>query len=163
MIKGVAMWHNHKEPTEEDVEEGMDLYMSFLREFKEFPLLLNMTDIASGKSILEIEEQIDTKTQSIKWEKKKESLNKTNKGKVELLLQFVEEYSKNTIDNLEYKIESYKLHFDDKLSIFRYIKESGVSGGVKRLKFLETKELIKNYPLEFLEFEVIYLSPNHSA
>ena len=58
---------------------------------------------------------------------------------------------------IDYKIESYKLYFDDKLSIFRYIKESGVSGGVQRLNFLETKKLIKNYPLNFLEFEVVYL------
>jgi malonyl-CoA O-methyltransferase len=60
-----------------------------------------------------------------------------------------------------YDIESetvkYNLHFKDNISKFRYIKNSGVSGGVRKLGYIETKKLIENYPLEYLEFEVVYI------
>ena len=58
---------------------------------------------------------------------------------------------------IEFSIERYKLFFKDNISKFRYIKKSGVSGGKRRLDFKKTKELIKNYPLDYLEFEVIYI------
>ena len=54
-------------------------------------------------------------------------------------------------------MKNYKLNFEDNLSLFRYIKKSGVSGGEKRLNYSETKALLKNYPHKFLEFEVIFL------
>jgi len=57
------------------------------------------------------------------------------------------------------KIETlnYKLYFDNKIEMFRYIKRSGVSGGKKRLSFKEIKNLIQNYPLDYLEFEVLVI------
>ncbi len=64
----------------------------------------------------------------------------------------------------KYKKESsfesveYRLFFPDNLSKFRYIKKSGVSGGEKKLSFKKTKNLIKNYPLSYLEFEVVYIT-----
>ncbi len=58
---------------------------------------------------------------------------------------------------VDYSVENYKLFFPDNISKFRYIKKSGVSGGKKRLDFKQTKNLIKNYPLEYLEFEVIFI------
>ena len=60
-------------------------------------------------------------------------------------------------DDFESKIKGYKIFFENNILMFKYIKNSGVSGGVKRLSFKQTKELIKNYPLDYLEFEVIYL------
>jgi len=59
--------------------------------------------------------------------------------------------------DIEFQREFYKLYFEDNLSKFRYIKKSGVSGGVKRLSYKETKKLIENYPLDYLEFEVLYI------
>ena len=59
--------------------------------------------------------------------------------------------------NPQIEISNYKLHFEDKLEMFRYIKQSGVSGGEKKLSFKEIKNLIDNYPLDYLEFEVITL------
>ncbi|NWF66697.1 MAG: methyltransferase domain-containing protein [Campylobacterales bacterium] len=52
--------------------------------------------------------------------------------------------------------KEYKLNFYDKLELFRHIKLTGVSGGEKRLDFKQTKELIQNYPLDFLEFEALF-------
>ncbi len=56
----------------------------------------------------------------------------------------------------EYEILNYKLEFDNKKKLFDYIKNSGVSGG-KKLTFSEAKNLYKNYKLDYLEFEVIFI------
>jgi malonyl-CoA O-methyltransferase len=57
----------------------------------------------------------------------------------------------------QYEIKHYRLHFDTPKALFTYIKRSGVSGGEKRLNFKETKNLMKNYPLDYLEFEVLFV------
>ena len=59
--------------------------------------------------------------------------------------------------NCEYEILNYKLEFDDKKSLFNYIKNSGVSGDSKPLTFKEAKKLYKEYSLNYLEFEVIFI------
>ena len=70
-------------------------------------------------------------------------------------------HSKETIlkasKMLNPKIEtlSHKLYFKEKLEMFRYIKKSGVSGGEKKLSYKQIKNLIENYPLNYLEFETI--------
>ena len=51
----------------------------------------------------------------------------------------------------------YKLDFKDNLSKFRYIKDSGVSGGNRQLSYHDTKKLIAAYPHEYLEFEVLFI------
>ncbi len=61
--------------------------------------------------------------------------------------------------NLENEIITYRVEFQETYSLFKYIKNSGISGGVKRLSFKETKNLINNYPDKFLEFEVVFLYP----
>ena len=58
--------------------------------------------------------------------------------------------------NLHIEVKEYKLFFLTKRDIFGYIKKSGVSAGQKRLSFRETKELIKKYPYNYLEFEVVF-------
>jgi len=64
-------------------------------------------------------------------------------------------YSK--ILNPKIEILKYKLYFENKLEMFRYIKRSGVSSGEKKLSYKEIKNLIENYPLNYLEFEIITL------
>ena len=67
---------------------------------------------------------------------------------------------KNAFDksfDCKYEILNYKLEFDDKKSLFKYIKNSGVSGDSKPLSFKEAKNLYKNYNLNYLEFEVIFI------
>ncbi len=54
------------------------------------------------------------------------------------------------------EVKNYTLEFKDNISKFRYIKRSGVSGGKKRLSVRETRQLIQNYPLSYLEFEVLF-------
>jgi malonyl-CoA O-methyltransferase len=42
--------------------------------------------------------------------------------------------------------------------MFQYIKRSGVSGGEKQLGFKEIKVLMNSYPLDYLEFEVLFVN-----
>ncbi len=55
------------------------------------------------------------------------------------------------------EIHSYTLYFDSVREMFRYIKKSGVSSGEKKLSLKKTKALMNNYPLDHLEFEVLFV------
>ncbi len=59
--------------------------------------------------------------------------------------------------HLDAKIDRlfYRLYFRDTLSMLRYIKRSGVSGGERLLGYRETKRLLRAYTLPYLEFEVV--------
>ncbi len=59
--------------------------------------------------------------------------------------------------NVEVEIVQYKLEFDSVREMFRYIKRSGVSGNRNLLGFKEMKKLMNEYPLNYLEFEVVFL------
>jgi len=50
------------------------------------------------------------------------------------------------------------LEFDSVREMFRYIKRSGVSGGRRALDFSQTKRLMETYPLNYLEFEVVFIT-----
>ncbi len=56
-----------------------------------------------------------------------------------------------------FEVKKYKLHFESVREMFNYIKKSGVSGGEKQLCYRETKQLMKSYPLDYLEFEVLFV------
>ncbi len=55
------------------------------------------------------------------------------------------------------KLIEYRLSFESKREMFRYIKRSGVSAGRNVLNYKETKRLMERYPLEYLEFEVLFI------
>ncbi len=59
--------------------------------------------------------------------------------------------------NATFETRNYSLHFDAVRDMFRYIKKSGVSGGEKKLSYKQMKELMKVYPLDYLEFEVLFV------
>lgn len=58
----------------------------------------------------------------------------------------------------KFEIREYELEFPDALSMLRYIKRSGVSGGEKRLDYAQVKKLIADYPKTTLDFEVLFCS-----
>jgi len=60
-------------------------------------------------------------------------------------------YFDSTFETLNYKLE-----FDHKKELFDYIKKSGVSSS-SSLDFKEAKKLYKEYDLNYLEFEVIFV------
>ena len=57
----------------------------------------------------------------------------------------------------EFEIHNYNLEFENKKDLFNYIKNSGVSGANSSLDFKEAKKLYKDYSLNYLEFEVIFI------
>lgn len=59
--------------------------------------------------------------------------------------------------NCIFETINYKLEFDNKKNLFDYIKKSGVSGETNKLSFKKAKYLYKNYDLNYLDFEVIYI------
>jgi len=65
-------------------------------------------------------------------------------------------------DRAVFELHSYRLEFNSVRDMFRYIKKSGVSSGEKKLSYKETKALMKSYPLEYLEFEVLFVEAKNS-
>lgn len=57
----------------------------------------------------------------------------------------------------ECEVVNYTLSFDSVREMFRYIKRSGVSGARRALDYKQTKQLMKDYPLDYLEFEVVFI------
>lgn len=58
----------------------------------------------------------------------------------------------------EFEVVNYKLEFDSIRDMFKYIKQSGVSASRKVLDYKRTKKLMREYPLNYLEFEVVFIS-----
>jgi malonyl-CoA O-methyltransferase len=59
--------------------------------------------------------------------------------------------------DVSFMLHHYTLAFKSVREMFQYIKKSGVSGGEKRLNYKQTKYLMENYPLDHLEFEVLFV------
>lgn len=59
--------------------------------------------------------------------------------------------------NVSCDVVRYSLAFDSVRDMFRYIKRSGVSGKRNVLSYIETKRLMQAYPLDYLEFEVLFI------
>ncbi|WP_345992930.1 methyltransferase domain-containing protein [Sulfurimonas sp. HSL-1716] len=56
------------------------------------------------------------------------------------------------------EIVNYSLEFESVRDMFKYIKKSGVSAGRNVLDYKQTKRLMDEYPLNYLEFEVVYIN-----
>lgn len=85
------------------------------------------------------------------------TLNET--ASIESLLK-----SKEEIDELQkkhfdvnFEVMTYKLEFGSVREMFQYIKHSGVSGSRNLLSIKEMKRLMREYPINYLEFEVVFL------
>ena len=55
------------------------------------------------------------------------------------------------------EIQHYRLEFESTREMFKYIKQSGVSAGERKLSYKQTKKLMESYPLKYLEFEVLFV------
>lgn len=58
---------------------------------------------------------------------------------------------------VEFEIKRYSLKFDSTIEALGYIKKSGVSGSRGVLSYKDSKRLINEYPLSYLEFEVAFI------
>jgi len=68
----------------------------------------------------------------------------------------IDELQKKYFD-AHFEIVKYKLEFDSTRDMFRYIKQSGVSASRKVLDYKQTKKLLNEYPIDYLEFEVAFI------
>jgi malonyl-CoA O-methyltransferase len=68
----------------------------------------------------------------------------------------VNELQKKYFD-ANFEVVNYKLEFESTRDMFRYIKRSGVSGARKILNYKESKKLLNEYPLDYLEFEIAFI------
>jgi malonyl-CoA O-methyltransferase len=57
----------------------------------------------------------------------------------------------------EIEVLQYTLAFDSVREMFRYMKRSGIGAMRNILGYKEMKELMKNYPLDHLEYEIVLL------
>ena len=60
--------------------------------------------------------------------------------------------------NTAFEIVKYRLEFESTRDMFKYIKQSGVSGSRKVLDYKQTKKLMREYPVNYLEFEVAFIT-----
>lgn len=56
------------------------------------------------------------------------------------------------------EVVEYRLEFESIREMFRYIKQSGVSASRKVLDYKQTKKLMHDYPVNYLEFEVLFIT-----
>jgi len=87
-----------------------------------------------------------------------ETLNKT--ANLEPLLRDKQKIQKlvDKYFNVNFEVVKYTLEFETTREMFRYIKKSGVSGSRKVLNYQQTKKLMNEYPLNYLEFEVVFIT-----
>ena len=70
----------------------------------------------------------------------------------------IEELQKKYFPNTKFELVRYQLEFESVREMFRYIKKSGVSGSRRVLSYKATKKLMQEYPLNYLEFEVAFIT-----
>jgi len=85
-------------------------------------------------------------------------LNET--ASLEPILKSVEEIDKlqKKYFDADFEVVEYRLEFNSTREMFRYIKQSGVSGARKVLDYKQTKKLMNDYPVNYLEFEVAFIT-----
>ena len=59
--------------------------------------------------------------------------------------------------NATFMLQTYQLSFETVREMFRYIQKSGVSGGERQLGYKAMKKVMEEYPLDYLEFEVLFV------
>lgn len=70
----------------------------------------------------------------------------------EVLKQSIEKYYK-----ADFRTEVYALEFASTKEMFRYIQKSGVGGGERQMGYKQMKRVMEEYPLDYLEFEVLFV------
>ena len=70
----------------------------------------------------------------------------------DFLKKSIEKYYRAT-----FHTKAYQLEFKDTRDMFRYIQKSGVGGGQRQLGYKQMKRVMGEYPLNYLEFEVLFV------
>lgn len=72
-------------------------------------------------------------------------------------LQTIQEALKS-YDGIDIEVRHYTKSFETRRDVFTYMKQSGVSGGSNQLSYKATKKLLNEFPWDYLDFEVIFIS-----
>lgn len=73
----------------------------------------------------------------------------------------IQKYIVKYYKNVDFNLQQYRLEFTNTREMFRYIKQSGVSSGERKLSYKKTKQLMREYTLDYLEFEVLFVKAKH--
>lgn len=65
--------------------------------------------------------------------------------------------------NADYKVLKYTLEFSSVRDMFQYMKKSGVGGARNILSYKQMKKLMNDYPLNYLEYEILIIHENAKA
>lgn len=153
------MLNNHKKDTNITLScENFDEFDT--KKFSDYDAVISSSSLQWSKDIdrllLSIEKNAKSFYLAIFCDKTFESLN-TMLNKKTFLPNSKELQALFNDKDIIFEVKEYKKEFEDNLSLFRYIKKSGVSGGERSLSYKEIKEAIKNYDKSYLEFEVLYI------
>ena len=137
--------------------------VEFLNEIKNdtYDIVLSSSALQWSKDLSKIIKQLSLITKEINAVLFTSNTFKTIQNITKTKSPILDEQSIKEAFNKYFKCEfetiMYKLEFDNKKDLFDYIKKSGVSGGNDSLDFKDAKKLYKEYNLNYLEFEVIFI------
>jgi malonyl-CoA O-methyltransferase len=78
-------------------------------------------------------------------------------------LEEVKSIAKTYFKDAEYTTLNYTLAFSSVREMFRYMKQSGVGGARNLLGIQEMKRLMREYPLGYLEYEILLIHEEKRA
>ena len=137
--------------------------VEFLNEIKNdtYDIVLSSSALQWSKDLSKIIKQLSLITKEINAVLFTSNTFKTIQNITKTKSPILDEQSIKEAFNKYFKCEfetiMYKLEFDNKKDLFDYIKKSGVSGANEALDFKNAKKLYKEYNLNYLEFEVIFI------
>ena len=137
--------------------------VEFLNEIKNdtYDIVLSSSALQWSKDLSKIIKQLSLITKEINAVLFTSNTFKTIQNITKTKSPILDEQSIKEAFNKYFKCEfetiMYKLEFDNKKDLFDYIKKSGVSGANESLDFEKAKKLYKEYNLNYLEFEVIFV------
>ena len=137
--------------------------VEFLNEIKNdtYDIVLSSSALQWSKDLSKIIKQLSLITKEINAVLFTSNTFKTIQNITKTKSPILDEQSIKEAFNKYFKCEfetiMYKLEFDNKKDLFDYIKKSGVSGANESLNFKNAKKLYKEYNINYLEFEVIFV------
>ena len=140
--------------------------VEFLNEIKNdtYDIVLSSSALQWSKDLSKIIKQLSLITKEINAVLFTSNTFKTIQNITKTKSPILDEQSIKEAFNKYFKCEfetiMYKLEFDNKKDLFDYIKKSGVSGANESLDFKNAKKLYKEYNINYLEFEVIFVKTN---
>ncbi len=137
-----------------------DEFFSFLKD-KKFDMVLSSSALQWSKDLDKLLYKLSLSTSEINavlfTSNSFKTIQKITNTKSPILsLEAIKEAFLKHFD-CEFEVHNYKLEFDNKKDLFSYIKKSGVSGGSASLDFRNAKKLYKQYDLNYLEFELVFI------